>query len=112
MPIQKLSKHLKNNRISEINDSQLLPIIEIDSMLISWGLLRGKYHNNNTIEVKKEYLYHNWFVIILMGLTLPKYIIAITFDDDSYRIYKYGDIGWFYGHRRMVLSWGYFHSLF
>ena len=78
MPIQKLSKHFKNNRTSEINDSHSLPIIEIDSMLISWGLLRGKYHNNNTIEVKRKYLYHQWFAIIFMLLSLPKHIIPIT----------------------------------
>ena len=103
MPI-KMSKRSKNHTISKLIHFQSLPIIEIDSLLISWGLLRGKYHNNNTIVVKRKYLYQQWFVIILMILTLPKHIIQLTLNDNSNKIYRYGDIGYFVGHRKIANS--------
>ena len=104
MPIQKIPKYLKSHINSKSINSQSLPIIEIDSLLISWGLLRGKYHNNNTIEVKKKYIYYQWFLIVLNIFTLPKHIIAIILSDNSNEIYKYGDVGWFYGNRKVMNS--------
>ena len=80
-----------------------LPIIEIDSILISWGLLNGKYHINNTIDIKKLMKFHQWFAVGFMITTIIQFTIYMSFEDNSQEDYKYGDVIWFYGPRKYLL---------
>jgi hypothetical protein len=66
------------------------PEIHLDSILISWGLLSGKYDNQNIISTKPK-AFHQIFVMLFLWLNLIKYIIGSYLDDNSDYLYIIGD---------------------
>jgi hypothetical protein len=66
------------------------PEIHLDSILISWGLLSGKYENHNIISTKPK-AFHQIFVMLFLWLNLIKYIIGSYLDDNSDYLYIIGD---------------------
>ncbi len=70
------------------------PEIQSDSLLISWGLLSGKYNNTSTQNIISTKLssFHQLFVVIFFWLNLIKFMSGLYIDDSSDCLYLMGDV--------------------
>jgi hypothetical protein len=68
------------------------PNIEIDSLLISWGLLSGRYENDGNIHSRKWSQFHQLFTIAFLWFTLIRFTVSIFLDENSIWIHYIGDV--------------------
>ena len=67
------------------------PLIEVDSLLISWGLLSGHYQNDGTIQTTKWSRFHQLFTIVFLWFMLIRSVLTIFVDENSIWIQYVGD---------------------
>jgi hypothetical protein len=68
------------------------PNIEIDSLLISWGLISGHYENDDNIQTRQWSRFHQLFTIAFLWYILIRFIVSIFLDENSVLIAYIGDI--------------------
>jgi hypothetical protein len=71
--------------------TSLPPHIEVDSLLISWGLLSGHYKNDDTIQTTKWSRFHQLFTVVFLWLMLIRSVLSIFLDENSIWIQYIGD---------------------
>jgi hypothetical protein len=73
------------------SETSIPPLIEVDSLLISWGLLSGHYQNDGTIHTTKWSRFHQLFTIVFMWVMLIRSVLCIFLDENSIWIQYIGD---------------------
>jgi hypothetical protein len=68
------------------------PLIEVDSLLISWGLLSGHYQNDGTIQTTKWSRFHQLFTKVFVWFMLIRSVLSIFLDEKSIWIQYIGDL--------------------
>jgi hypothetical protein len=92
-----------SSKLLYLFDSKLYPIspktgttpppnIEIDSLLMSWGLLSGHYQNDGTIQTTKWSRFHQLFTIVFLWFMLISSVLYIFLDENSIWILYIGDL--------------------
>jgi len=90
----KTIKYLINPKSASISPKSWKPRppeVELDTLLISWGLLSGKYRKDGTIESTKWAKFNQIFGILFLIHYGIKLIIAIMLNDNSVWIYYLGN---------------------
>jgi len=78
--------------ISAKTEASHPPLIEVDSLLMSWGLLSGHYQNDGTIQTTKWSRFHQLFTIVFMWFMLIRSALSIFLDENSIWIQYIGDV--------------------
>jgi len=78
--------------ISAKTVTSIPPLIEIDSLLMSWGLLSGHYQNDGTIQTTKWSRFHQLFTIVFLWFMLIRSVLPIFLDENGIWIQYIGDI--------------------
>ncbi len=68
------------------------PLIEVDSLLMSWGLLSGHYQNDGTIQTTKWSRFHQLFTKVFLWFMLIRSVLYIFVDENSIWIQYIGDL--------------------
>ena len=68
------------------------PLIEVDSLLKSWGLLSGHYQNDGTIQTTKWSRFHQLFKIAFLWYILILFTVSIFLDENNVWIDYIGDV--------------------
>jgi hypothetical protein len=69
--------------ISAKTETSVPPLIEVDSLLISWGLLSGHYQNDGTIQTTKWSRFHHLFAIVFLWFMLIRSVLSFFLDENS-----------------------------
>ena len=75
--------------------------LNINSLLISWGLMKGEYHEQ-TIKTIKFGLINNWFCFLITLFNLIRFIFYSFYPKTSLIIRQLGDFGWLIGPKLML----------
>jgi hypothetical protein len=84
------------------------PIVRIDSLLISWGLLSGDYMNDGSVKFSKLAILNQIFNILHLVYFLTKVIVTDLMADNSIYLIYIGDVAVIF---MDVCPRIYFHSL-
>lgn len=74
-----------------LDSKPLPPIVELDSLLMSWGLLSGEYTNDGTIKSKTVGRINQLFILLFLFYYSMKFFIAMFIDDNSIILIYMGD---------------------
>ena len=75
--------------------------IDINSLLISWGLMPGEYHNG-VIKTTKFGLFNMWFAFLLFSWESIKWIILMFYTENSQIAIYLGEWHQYYGPKLVV----------
>jgi len=68
------------------------PIIRIDSLLKSWGLMSGEYMNDKSVKFSKLAKFNQIFNILFLVYNIVKFIITDLMADNSIYLIYIGDV--------------------
>jgi hypothetical protein len=107
----KTFKYLLNSTSASLQTSSKPrpPIMRIDSLLISWGLLSGEYMNDGSVKFSKFAKFNQIFNISFLVYYTLKIIITELLEDNSIYLIYIGDIAVMF---MDVCPRIYFHLLF
>ena len=75
--------------------------IDINLMLINWGLMPGEYRNG-VIKTTKFGLFNMWFAFLLFSYQIVKYIILMFHAEDSQVDFYFGKFAKYFGPKIVV----------
>jgi hypothetical protein len=76
----------------QISSKPRPPIIRIDSLLKSWGLMSGEYMNDKSVKFSKLAKFNQIFNILFLVYNIVKFIITDLMADNSIYLIYIGDV--------------------